>query len=85
MIDNTPDDSKVGIASIHSDGLASSWHQAMVHEDVAQVLLRSWRVYKNLIRYRFEEVLDDPTAELKELREVKGIAEYHAKFEVIRA
>ena len=30
-------------------------------------------------------MLDDPITELKELKETEGIAEYHAKFELIRA
>ena len=41
-------------------------------------------MYKELLQERFEEVLDDPMAELKELREKEGITEYHAKFELIR-
>lgn len=39
----------------------------------------------NRLKERFEEVLDDPIAELKELKEMEGFAEYHAKFELIRA
>lgn len=39
-IDNTPEESKVAIASIHFDGLARTWHQALVQEDYDAVLLR---------------------------------------------
>lgn len=81
----TPEESKVGIASIHFDGEASTWHLALKQEDENVMILRSWRLYKNRIKERFEEVLDDPMAELKELKETEGIAEYHKRFELIRA
>ncbi|KAL0897718.1 hypothetical protein Bca101_081679 [Brassica carinata] len=84
-IANTPEECKVGIASIHFDGEASTWHLALKQEDENAMILRSWRVYKNRIKERFEEVLDDPMAELKELRETDGIADYHKRFELIRA
>lgn len=84
-IDNTPEEAKVGIASMHFDGDASTWHQDLRQEDEEAVVLRNWRAYKNRLKERFEEVLDDPMAELKELRETEGIAAYHAKFELIRS
>lgn len=84
-VDNTPEVSKVPIASLHFDGLARTWHQALVQEEVGGVLWREWRNYKALLKERFEEVLDDPIAELKELKETEGISEYHAKFELIRS
>lgn len=40
VIDNTPEGSKVPIASLHFDGLARTWHQALVQEDVEGVMLR---------------------------------------------
>lgn len=81
----TPEESKVGIASIHFYGEASMWHLALKQEDENVMILCSWRLYKNRIKERFEEVLDDPMAELKELKETEGIAEYHKRFELIRA
>ena len=67
-IDNTREESKVGIASIHFEGEASTWHLALKQEAENAVVLRNWRVYKNRLKQRFEEVLDDPMAELKELK-----------------
>lgn len=84
-IDKTPEESKVGIASLHFENLASTWHQALMQEDEDRAILRDWRAYKSLLRERFEEILDDPMAELKELKETEGIAEYHARFELIRS
>ncbi|WZY87094.1 hypothetical protein YC2023_033478 [Brassica napus] len=85
LIDETPEDSKVSFAAMHFDGDASAWHQELVQEDEEALILRNWRGYKNRLKEPFEEVLDDPIAELKELKETEGFAEYHAKFELIRA
>ncbi|KAG2304964.1 hypothetical protein Bca52824_033615 [Brassica carinata] len=68
LIDETPEESKVSIASMHFDGEASAWHQALVQEDEGALILRNWRVYRNRLKERFEEVLDDPIAELKKLK-----------------
>ncbi|WZZ27587.1 hypothetical protein YC2023_010988 [Brassica napus] len=84
LIDNTPEEAKVGIASMHFDGEASTWHQALMQEDDDALILRSWRGYKIRLKERFEEIFDDPMAELKELREIDGIADYNAKFELIQ-
>lgn len=83
-IDFTPEESKVGIASLHFEDLAATCHQALMQEDDGRRLLRDWRGYTELLQERFEEVLNDPMAELKELKETEGIDEYHAKFELIR-
>ena len=64
-IDNTPNEAKVGIASMHFEGEASTWHQAVRQEDEEAVVLRNWRVYTSRLKERFEEILDDPMAELK--------------------
>lgn len=83
-IDNTSEEKKVGIASMHFVDEAATWNLALMQEDLDAVVLSSWREYKSILKERFEEALDDPIAELKELRETAGIAEYNAKFELIR-
>lgn len=75
----------MSIASLHFIGIAAAWHQALVKADVGRGFIRNWQIYKILIKERFAEVLDDLFAELKELKETDGIAEYHARFELIRA
>ena len=85
QIENTHEESKVGIVFLHLDGLASAWHQALVKGEEGRGMLRNWQIYKILITERFEEVLDDPISELKNLKETEGIKEYHVKFELIRA
>lgn len=47
------------------EGEASTWHQAVRQEDEEAVVLRNWRVYTSRLKERFEEILDDPMAELK--------------------
>lgn len=85
LIDNTPEDLRVRISSIHFDAPASTWHQAIIQSEFGTELLTDWKTYYNLLIERFEEVLDDPIADLKQLHETEGIAEYNEKFEIIRA
>lgn len=37
-----------------------------------------------MLKERFEDVCDDPMAELKQLQETNGIVEYHERFELIK-
>ena len=83
-IDFTPADMKVRMAAIHFDGRASTWHHNMLQTPGPKRWLRDWYVYKSLIMERFEDVLDDPVAELKRLQEMSGIEDYHEKFELIK-
>lgn len=85
VIDNTAEEAKVAIASLHFTGVAKAWHKALVKSEERNGLVRNWQIYKILLKERFEEVLDDLIAELKELKETDGIVDYHAKFELIRA
>lgn len=47
-------------------------------------MLQNWLCYKSFLQERFDEILDDPIAELKQLQETDGIVEYHGRFELIR-
>ena len=58
-IDMTPDDLKVGLASMHFDGLALAWNQSMMQSDEGQDLLYDWMTYQMLLVERFENVLDE--------------------------
>lgn len=83
-IDNTPLDLKVRLASIHFDQTAAAWHQSLAESEQDAYVIEDWEQYKVLLKERFEDVLDDPIAELKRLQETVGINDYHAKFELIR-
>lgn len=83
-IDNTPMELRVRLASIHFDRMAAAWHQSLAQSEQDAYVIEDWDQYKVLLKERFEDVLDDPIAELKRLQETAGISDYHAKFELIR-
>lgn len=65
--------------------MAAAWHQSLAQSEQDAYVIEDWEQYKVLLKERFEDVLDDPIAELKRLQETAGISDYHAKFELIRA
>lgn len=83
-IDNTAHELRVRLASIHYDQMAAAWHQSVAQSEIDAYALEDWEAYKILLKERFEEVIDDPIAELKRLQETGSISNYHAKFELIR-
>ncbi|KAG7547859.1 Chromo-like domain superfamily [Arabidopsis suecica] len=83
-LDFTPEELKVRIASSHFDGVAKKWHQSLLDTDFGVKLLSDWKTYKLVLQEHFAEVLDDPIAEFKQLKETNGIEEYHKKFELLR-
>ncbi|KAG7559778.1 Aspartic peptidase domain superfamily [Arabidopsis thaliana x Arabidopsis arenosa] len=83
-VDFTPWDMKVKLAALHFDGRASTWHQSLMQEPKNHGLLRDWESYKLQVKERFEDVMEDPIAELKQLQETTGITENHEKFERIK-
>lgn len=84
LMDHTPDEFKVGLASMHFDDLAATWHQSMAESEMEENFLIDWPAYKLLLQERFEELQDDPMAEFKQLQETDGIVEYHGRFELIK-
>ena len=44
-IDNTTNDLKVRLSSIHFDGAASTWHQAIIQSESGSDLLSDWIQY----------------------------------------
>ncbi|KAG7575531.1 Retrotransposon gag domain [Arabidopsis thaliana x Arabidopsis arenosa] len=83
-VDHTPQDMKVKMAAIHFNGKAATWHRSLLHTPGTKRVLRDWEAYKLELLDRFENVLDDPISELKQLQETNGIEEYHKKFELLR-
>ncbi|KAG7572601.1 Neutral/alkaline non-lysosomal ceramidase C-terminal [Arabidopsis suecica] len=83
-IDRTPHEMKVRMASIHFDGVASTWHNAWLQSQMEKGELVEWESYKLALRDHFEDVFEDPIAELKQLQETEEIVPYHEKFELIR-
>ncbi|XP_010418845.1 PREDICTED: uncharacterized protein LOC104704456 [Camelina sativa] len=83
-LDGTPCESKVRMASIHFDSHVATWHHALVQTPMGRSVLRDWGSYKLLLKERFENVMEDPIADLKNLQETDGIVDYHQKFELIK-
>ena len=83
-IDYTPDDMKVRTAAVHFDGHASTWHHSFIQTGVGLEVLYDWKSYIKLLKERFEDICEDPIAELKRLQETDGIVSYHEKFELIK-
>ncbi|KAG7570699.1 Retrotransposon gag domain [Arabidopsis thaliana x Arabidopsis arenosa] len=83
-VDYTPPEMKVKLAAVHFDGKAATWHRSLVQTPGSKKWLKDWEVYKLEVLDRFEDVIDDPVAELKQLQETSGIVEYHGKFELIK-
>lgn len=75
FIDNTPENIKVRLASIHLDGKGLQWHHAFV-KSLLTTFLPFWSDYVKIMSDRFREVYDDPMSDLKNLQQtgsVKGI------------
>ncbi|CAL9232033.1 unnamed protein product, partial [Arabidopsis halleri] len=84
-VDFTPAELKVKMAAIHFEGCAATWHQSFIQSGVGLEVLYDWQGYAKLLKERFEDVCDDPIAELKKLQEDDGgIVPYHEKFELIK-
>lgn len=66
-MENTPEELKVGLSSRHFDGLAATWHQSVIQSDIIKTMVLNWPNYKMLLQERFEELLDDPMAELRQM------------------
>ncbi|XP_071700601.1 uncharacterized protein [Rutidosis leptorrhynchoides] len=77
-VDKIEKEDKVRIASIHMLGKALIWHQNYVKihgEDV------EWNLYEEAILKRFGTSIEDPLADLKNLRQTGSIQVYYDEFE----
>ncbi|KAG7549143.1 Retrotransposon gag domain [Arabidopsis thaliana x Arabidopsis arenosa] len=82
-LDMTSDDLKVKVASSHFDALAATWHQSIEELILWKHVKHDWVTYKLLLEGKYNKHVEDSIAELKQLQEVDGIDEYHARFELI--
>ncbi|KAG7578422.1 Retrotransposon gag domain [Arabidopsis thaliana x Arabidopsis arenosa] len=83
LIDRTPEELKVGIASSHFDDIAATLHQSIVQSMWWKHVRHDWWSYKLLLQVRYNKHVDDSIAKLKLLQETEGIEGYHARFESI--
>ncbi|XP_071687166.1 uncharacterized protein [Rutidosis leptorrhynchoides] len=78
-IDNLEDEEKIRIVSIHLYKKALTWHQQFIKLN-GQV---DWEVYEQAILKRFGTTIEDPMAELKNLRQTGSIDSYYEEFEAL--
>ncbi|GKF12339.1 putative mitochondrial protein, partial [Tanacetum coccineum] len=77
-IDHVLDPHKVQLASICLYDTASLWHRQFVKLIGENA---SWNSFKEAILLRFRNAYNDPMAEIKNLRHVGTIEEYHNAFD----
>ncbi|KAG7534093.1 Retrotransposon gag domain [Arabidopsis thaliana x Arabidopsis arenosa] len=82
-IDQTPDELKIGLVSIHFDDIAAAWHQSIAQSGLWKHIMHDWETYKLLLLGKYNKHVDDSIAQLKQLQETEGIEEYHARFGLI--
>ncbi|GJZ04253.1 hypothetical protein Tco_0537528 [Tanacetum coccineum] len=73
LIDNTPDEEKVKIVSVHLSDKALLWHRQFISNNGNNV---GWEVYKAAIIQRFGSVFEDPMAALKKCKNEKKCQRY---------
>lgn len=83
-LENTAENRKVQLASIHLDELAAYWHESLQFAVDGGLILFSWSAYKQELLNRFGDLIDDPMAELASLKETDGIVPYTDKFDYLR-
>lgn len=83
-LENTDEDRKVQLASIHFDDIAAYWHEALQFAAGGGRILADWACYKQELLKRFGEVLDDPMSDLASLKETDGIVAYTDRFDYLR-
>ena len=66
-MDNTQEDFKVRLVVVHFEGKVLQWHSAYVRA-LGLRNLPSWKDYSQILLDRFDEVCEDPMAELMRLR-----------------
>ncbi|GKB03552.1 retrotransposon-related protein [Tanacetum coccineum] len=78
LIDNTPEEEKVKIVSVHLFDKALLWHRQLIKSKGDNV---TWNEYKEAITLRFGSVFDDPMAALKNAKYDKSAKDYQDIFD----
>lgn len=75
-VDETPEDSRVKLASCKLKGKALQWHQSFMKHRLSREWPR-WGEYVTCLYARFgSELFDDPMGDFKELRQVHSVQDY---------
>ena len=51
--------------------MAAAWHQSLAQSEQDAYVIEDWGQYKVLLKERFEDVLDDPIADLEKLKKLQ--------------
>ncbi|GJU73050.1 reverse transcriptase, partial [Tanacetum coccineum] len=79
-IDNTSNEEKVKIFSVHLTDKALLWHRQYLSVNGENV---TWEVYKNAIVQRFRSIFEDPMSALKNAKYEKTAKEYQDLFDTL--
>lgn len=80
LLDGTPVDSRVRLASIHLDGLALRWHLNYMRNRFD--IYPPWSQYAAAVTARFGEAYEDPLAALIQVKQSGKVQEYIDEFEL---
>lgn len=80
LLDETPPESRVRLASIHLEGVALQWHLNYLRGRFDQYPL--WPQYAADVRRRFGDLYEDPLAELIQVKHSSSIQSYVDDFEL---
>nr|KYP32928.1 hypothetical protein KK1_046280 [Cajanus cajan] len=80
MLDGTPAESKVRLASIHLDGIALQWHLNYMRNKFD--IYPPWQQYVTDVTMRFGEIYDDPLSSLIQVKQSGTIQDYVDEFEL---
>lgn len=82
-LDNTPENMKIRLVSIHLRGRALQWHQGFMSEMEGKTL--EWEKYLAELREQFVEgIVSKPLIELRNLKLTTTVSEYNSKFNALR-
>ncbi|KAJ0937126.1 putative retrotransposon gag domain-containing protein [Helianthus annuus] len=82
QLDKVSDATKVRLAAIHFEEKALQWYQSLTSQRVEGEVL-SWTELVEALKVRFGELFDDPMTDLKNLKQINSVQEYHDKFDAI--
>ncbi|GJS01327.1 reverse transcriptase domain-containing protein [Tanacetum coccineum] len=80
QLDNVADNQKVKIASIHLHDKALDWHRNFERRNGLEV---TWEKYSEEVLQRFGSFVEDPMADLKNLRQTSTIKVYQDQFDAL--
>lgn len=82
LLDETPSESRVRLASIYLEGLALQWHLNYMRARFDQYPL--WPQYATYVRRRFGDLNEDPLSELIQVKHSGSVQAYIDAFELAR-